>query len=182
MNFMWGQEIPNCHFLITINKGQVPYKLTLDPDVLHVALITLLGLDNDRRESITDAHTATRLILISLQLNYWALTALYTFHPTECLQVSYVDGTPARCRAGSPSGWSYSICSCNMGFCHIFHDCVWEAILSTSDSQDIGNSSHLNFINILLDNPECLKKYRFSLSLKWTHSIEYRKMWKCMAV
>lgn len=167
MNFMWGQEIPNCHFLITINKGQVPYKPTLDPDVLHVALITLLGLDNDRRESFTDAHTETRLILISLQLNYWALTALYTSHPTECLQVSYVDGTPARCRAGSPSGWSYSIWASAI-FSMIV---LWEAIPSTSDSQDTGNSSHLNFINILLDSLECLKKYRFSLSLKWTHSI-----------
>lgn len=37
----------------------MPYKPTLDPDVLHVALITLLGLDNDRRESITHAHTNT---------------------------------------------------------------------------------------------------------------------------
>lgn len=74
----------------------------LDPDVLHVALITLLCFHNDKRESITNAHTETHLILISLQLNYWGLTVLYTFHSNECLEFSYVDVTPARCRAGSP--------------------------------------------------------------------------------
>lgn len=42
---------------------------------------------------VLQMHTQTHLILISLQLNYWALTALYTFHPTECLQVSSGDGS-----------------------------------------------------------------------------------------